>query len=252
MFLCKDLVEYLDKLLQPEKCHDYAPNGLQVMGQAGISHIVTGVSANLALIEAAIEKGADTLLVHHGLFWEKGSPCVVGFKHARLKALLVNNLNLLAYHLPLDVHPVYGNNAQLAEIFGIKIIQLVKVGGIDNLLTLGMFPKPRTKDEISKEISKKLMREPFHVGPKDKPIQKIALCSGGAQGFLEDAIAHGVDAYITGEVSESCYAVAKESNIHFFGCGHHATERYGIQALGNHLAKQYKVQHTFIDIPNPI
>ena len=244
--------EYLDKLLAPELCKDYAPNGLQVMGQESISHVVTGVSASLALIEAAICQGADTLLVHHGLFWAKESPCVVGFKHARLKALLQHDLNLWAYHLPLDVHPIYGNNAQLADLFGIKISKTVKSGGIDNLLTLGAFPKPLTANELIQIISDKLKRTPFHVGPEGKLIQKVAVCSGGAQDFLEDAIFHGADAYLTGEVSESSFHVAKESNIHFLGCGHHATERYGIQALGEHLAKHFKLKHTFIDIPNPI
>jgi dinuclear metal center YbgI/SA1388 family protein len=245
----KELELYLNDLLQAARFRDYCPNGLQVQGRDTVTHIVTGVTASLALIEAAIDVGADAILVHHGYFWKGEDGRVVGQKHARLKQLLAHDLNLFAYHLPLDAHPELGNNAQLGALLGISPQGRF---GDDELGWIGTLAEATTLGDFAQTVSAKLNRAPLVIGEEDRPVRTIGWCTGGAQGWFDAAVAAGVDVYLSGEASERTTHLARESGVAYIGAGHHATERGGVQALGNHLAERFGVRHTFIDIPNPV
>lgn len=243
------LIDYCNRLLSPQDVKDYAPNGLQVEGKPVIKKLVTGVTASQALIDAAIDADADMILVHHGYFWGNENPCIVGMKQRRIKALLMHDINLLGYHLPLDVHETFGNNAQLAKVLAINVEG--RAGKLD-LINYGRFPKPLTVSEFTSHLDEKFSRQPLIVGSNNKKIETVAWCTGGAQGYLEDAIGLGVDAYISGEASEQTTHIAVENNIVYAAAGHHATERYGVKALGEHLKECFDLDHVFIDIDNPI
>ncbi|CND99700.1 type 2 GTP cyclohydrolase I [Yersinia nurmii] len=226
---------------------DYAPNGLQVEGRPEVQRIVTGVTASQALLDAAVEHRADAILVHHGYFWKNEPAIVRGMKRNRLKTLLTEDLNLYGYHLPLDAHPTLGNNAQLARLLDIHVI-----GEIESLLPYGEFEKPINNLILKERLEKQLGRPVLHCGdhaPTD--IRRIAWCTGGGQGYIQQAADFGVDAFITGEVSEQTIHIAREMGVNFYAAGHHATERGGIKALGEWLANQHGFDVTFIDIPNP-
>lgn len=246
------LVNYCNQLLQSHTFQDYCPNGLQVEGAAQVERLVTGVTASQALVDAAVSAGAQMLLVHHGYFW-KGEPApVTGIKQRRLKTLLGADINLLAYHLPLDVHAELGNNAQLAKLLGWKIL-----GGLEpeNPRSVGLYGELSEAVEgsaLAGQMAAILQREPLHIAGNDRPIKRIAWCTGAAQGHIDRAIALGVDAYVSGEISEPTVHAARENGIHFFAAGHHATERYGAKALGEHLAEKFGIEHQFIDIDNPV
>lgn len=246
-----EVLSALDALLQPEQFRDYGPNGLQVEGGAHVRKIVSGVTASRALIEAAISAGADTLLVHHGLFWRGQSGCVTGWMKQRLALLLAHDINLLAYHLPLDAHPELGNNAQLARHLGL-------VGhasfGEQNLGWLGERangPGFDSAQALADHVAYKLNRPVALIDKAQIAIKKIAWCSGGAQSYFEAAIAAGADAFITGELSEPQAHLARECGVAYLACGHHATERYGAPAVAAHVAAQFGLEHEFIDIDNP-
>jgi dinuclear metal center YbgI/SA1388 family protein len=245
----KELELYLNDLLQAARFRDYCPNGLQVQGRETVTHIVTGVTASLALIEAAIQARADAILVHHGYFWKGEDGRVVGQKHARLKRLLAHDLNLFAYHLPLDAHPELGNNAQLGALLGIAPQGRF---GDDELGWIGTLPEATTLSNFAQTVSAKLNRAPLVIGDDNRPVRTVGWCTGGAQGWFDAAVAAGVDVYISGEASEQTTHLARESGVAYIGAGHHATERGGVGALGNHLAERFGVRHTFIDIPNPV
>lgn len=246
-----ELVGALDTLLQPERCRDYGPNGLQVEGTQVVRKIVSGVTASRALIEAAIEAGADTMLVHHGLFWRGQSGCVTGWMKQRLALLLAHDINLLAYHLPLDDHPELGNNAQLGLKLG--LVGSARFGEQD-LGWLGQRANGAafaSAQALADHVSGVLNRAVTLVDHGPKAIQKIAWCSGGAQSYFEAAIAAGADAFLTGELSEPQAHLARECGVAYLACGHHATERYGAPAVGAHVASQFGLEHVFIDIDNP-
>lgn len=243
----EDIVTYCDDYLDTGQFKDYCPNGLQVEGKGLIKKIVSGVTASQALIDAAIEQQADLLLVHHGFFWKGENPVLTGIKKRRLKALLDNDINLLAYHLPLDANKILGNNELLAKKLGIKVEQYFST---NDIALLGRIEK-QTGREFRQCISAVLEREPLHI-EAERAISRVALCTGAAQSYINQAIELDVDAFISGEVSENTWHIAKESKIHYFAAGHHATERYGVQALGEHLADKFALKHTFIDINNPI
>jgi dinuclear metal center YbgI/SA1388 family protein len=244
-----ELDAYLDQYLDVAKFRDYCPNGLQVEGRDRVERIVTGVTASLELIERALDARADALLVHHGYFWRGEDPRIVGVKRRRLARLLENDLNLYAFHLPLDAHPEVGNNAALARMLGLAVEgrtgehDIVFFGRPDAELTLG---------SLVSRVESRLARTPLVVGDAERPVRRVAWCTGAAQGYLEDAVRLGVDAYITGEASEQTVHLARESGVAFIGAGHHATERYGIQALGAHLAVRFALDHLHVDIPNPV
>ena len=244
-----ELEHYTCALLDTARFQDYCPNGLQIEGRSEVRKIVTGVSASLALIEQAIAAGADAILVHHGYFWKNENPCIVGVKQARIKLLLEHDISLFGFHLPLDAHPTLGNNAQLARRLGFEIAGWA---GEQGLIAHGALSSPVTLAELQNRVSEQLGRAPLAIGDATRTIRRIAWCSGGAQGYFEAAAALGVDAYLTGEASEQNAHYAQEAGIAFIAAGHHATERYGIQALGDHLAREYGLTHEYKEIPNPI
>ena len=246
-----DLLKYLDDYLKVSKFRDYAPNGLQVEGTDNINKIVTGVTASQALIDEAIKEKADAILVHHGYFWKGEPQQIIGMKQRRVKALLINDINLMGYHLPLDAHPTVGNNVQLAHKLNLKNICCVE-GVEQDLIWRGELCVPTSASEFTSHISNVLGRNPLHLGDQNKIISTVAWCTGGAQDYLDIAVEIGVDAFISGEVSERTYHNVVEQNIHYFAAGHHATERYGIEALGKHLQVRFGLEHKFIDIDNPV
>lgn len=245
------LVDYLDELLAPADFDDYCPNGLQVQGRPEVRRIVGGVTACQALLEAAIERGCDALLVHHGYFWKGEDPRVVGMKRRRLGVLLAHDVSLLAYHLPLDAHPVYGNNAELGRLLQVRDAAPIAAEGPASLVWQGALAETVTGTELADRLSTVLHREPLHVGTAGKRVRRVAWCTGAAQGFVQAAAEAEVDAYITGEVSEQTVHVARELGLEFYAAGHHATERYGVKALGAHLQERWAVAFDFIDIANP-
>ena len=247
-----ELLVYLTDLLNVDAFADYAPNGLQVEGRPEVRKVIGGVTACQALVDAAVEKGADALLVHHGYFWKGEFPCVTGIKQRRLKALLAADINLLAYHLPLDAHAELGNNAQLAELLGLQREGLFGNAGGPDIGQYGRLAQPQSAESFGERLNAKLGRKPLHIGEAGAEIKTIAWCTGGAQSYIEQAVELGVDAFLTGEVSEQTVHIAREQGIHFFGAGHHATERGGVQALGAHLAANLDVEFEFVDIDNPV
>lgn len=249
------LESWINSLLQSDKFKDYAPNGLQVQGKQEIKSIITGVTASKALIEKAIEKQADAILVHHGWFWKNESPKITSIKHERIKLLLSHNINLYAYHLPLDAHPTLGNNAQLGKILGLQpnldANNMPIAYGDSGLMWVGATTS-QTLTDFSQNIADKLNRTPLVVGNKQQIVNHVAWCTGGAQSMMQEAIDLGVDVFITGEASEQNFHQAHESQVAFIAAGHHATERYGALALGNEIANQLNLNVEFIDIDNPI
>ncbi len=246
------LLNTLDQLLQPDQLSDYCPNGLQVEGKARVSKLITGVTASQALLDQAIDLGADAILVHHGYFWKGEDPRIRGMKKQRLAALLKADVSLLAYHLPLDIHPQLGNNVQLAEQLGLRIEGGLEPGKAASIGLYGDLPKAMTAQAFASLIEQRLGRQPLHIAAGRDPIRRIGWCTGAAQGYIQQAIDLGLDAYITGEVSEPTVHAARECNIHFFAAGHHATERYGVQAVGEYLARTLAIEHLFVDIDNPV
>lgn len=247
-----ELIEYLNQLLTPSLYQDYCPNGMQIEGREEISLIVTAVTSSQALLDAAVACGADTILVHHGFFWKGEDSRICGNKKRRIKTILEHNINLLAYHLPLDAHPELGNNVQLANRLGIKItgeLSYNKPHGIGNI---GEFKQAISAQELANMLNTSLQREPLVITAGDHPIKTLAWCTGAAQGYIEKAIELGVDAYISGEISEPTVHAARENSIHYFAAGHHATERYGVQAVGEKLAKEFAIEHKYIEIDNPV
>ncbi len=247
----EDLQARFDGLLQPERFKDYGPNGLQVEGKPRIERIVSGVTASRALIEAAIDHRADAVFVHHGLFWRGQDGRVTGWMKQRLRLLLAHDINLFAYHLPLDAHAEWGNNAQLGRVLGLQADR--RFGEQD----LG-FAAPATFDgpqALADHVQQALGRSVTVVAPATdgtaRPIRRVAWCTGGAQGYFESAIAGGADAFITGEISEPQAHLARETGVAFIAAGHHATERYGAPALASHVAAELGLEHLFIDIDNP-
>lgn len=248
----KDLDETLKTLLKPELFNDYCPNGIQVEGKEVVGKIVTGVTASKALIEAAINENADLVLVHHGYFWKGENPSITGLKKVRLKLLLEKNISLCAYHLPLDAHPELGNNAQLARVLSLSTQTIQSTSEGHPIIYMGSLERAMDFDNFTAHIESKLNRKPLSVKGDNKLIKTLAWCTGAAQGLIEHAIDAGVDAYITGEISEQTVHMARESGLHLFSAGHHATERYGVQALGSYLENQCDIVHNFIDIDNPV
>ncbi|GJL74228.1 Nif3-like dinuclear metal center hexameric protein [Nitrosomonas sp.] len=244
-----ELENHLNQLLDISRFQDYCPNGLQVEGRDRIHKIITGVTASLELLEAAIACEADAVLVHHGYFWRGEDARITGMKGRRIAMLIKNELNLFAYHLPLDIHPQLGNNAQLA-----KQLEFTETGrfGEQDIAFHGKLTETMPLSALEAKISRILAREPLVVGDPDQSIKKIAWCTGAAQSYFDAAIAQDVDAFVTGEISEQTVHAARESGVAFIAAGHHATERYGVQALGEHLAQRFEIQHQFIDIDNPV
>ncbi len=249
------LANWLDDTLQAARFKDYCPNGMQVEGRSEVGHIITGVTASEALLRAAVERGADAVLVHHGWMWRNEDRRVIGTRRTRMALTLKNDLNLYAYHLPLDAHPTLGNNAQLARVLGLAPARrddgAPLTCGQDGLIWLGHATGVQTLGQLGERVAQSLGRQPLVVGDPDLPLGQIAWCTGGAQGMMGDAVDAGASAYITGEVSESTVHLARETGVGFIAAGHHATERYGVQALGQAVAEQFGIKVEFVDIDNP-
>ncbi len=244
----EDLLVELDEILQPDRFDDYGPNGLQVEGRPTILRLVTGVTASLALIDRAIALRADAILVHHGWFWRGEDARVVGQKARRLRALMGADINLLAYHLPLDAHPLYGNNATLAAHMGWTVDGRF---GRQDLGMTGQAPACRTLGDLARALKDGLRRAPVLVGDPGAPVGRLAWCTGAAQDWISQAGAAGANTYVSGEISEPTAHYAREMGVAYLACGHHATERYGVRALGTHLAQRFDLEHHFIDLDNP-
>ncbi len=247
--LLNELRDYIGSLLEVSQFRDYCPNGVQVEGKADVLRIATGVTASQRLLDAASAWGADAILVHHGYFWRNEDAPIVGIKKRRIAHLLRHDVSLLAYHLPLDAHVRLGNNAQLGQRLG-----FVEQGRFcdQDIACYGALSSAQTLDQLSAHISATLRRAPQVIGDGGKSIRRIAWCTGAAQGYFEAAIALGVDAFLTGEISEQSVHVAHETGVAFIAAGHHATERYGVQALGEHLAEHCGIEHRFFDQDNPV
>jgi len=248
----RKLANKLDQFLEIHQFKDYSPNGLQIEGREDVKKIITGVTANQTLIDAAIEQNADAILVHHGFFWKGEAQQIVGMKYNRIKALIENGINLYAYHLPLDVHPELGNNAQLAKLLDITDRRPLEPWDKRSVGRVGKFEQAVTPDELTARLNTTLKRQPLHIDGGKKEIKSIAWCTGGGQDYITIAAEQGIDAFISGEISERTTHIAREMGIHYFAAGHHATERYGVKALGEWLNDELGFDVTFIDIDNPV
>ena len=246
-----DIANYANRYLEIGAFKDYAPNGLQVESTLPIRSLISGVTASQALIDAAIENGGDALLVHHGYFWRNESSTITGMKAKRLQTLLENDIGLLAYHIPLDAHGTVGNNVQLAKLLGISLKgSFGSLGGIP--LARHGTVSSCSADALAQKIGQVLSRPPQLIAGGSSQIETVGLCTGAAQDYIEDAVHLGLDAYISGEISERTVHIAREEGIHYYAAGHHATERYGVQALGAHLAEHFGISHHYIEIDNPV
>lgn len=245
--LRNELLAHLNQLLEVDQYQDYAPNGLQVEGAERVNKIIMGVTASQTLIDAALSCNADTIIVHHGYFWKNEPPVITGMKYQRIKKLIQNNMNLIAYHLPLDGHHQYGNNAQLAKLW-----QLEDITPVPGLVRLGRLIKPISIDQFKHKVTETLGRDPLHLPGGPQQVETIAWCSGGAQGYIQKAVDWQADVYISGEVSEQTTHIAREQGIHYLAAGHHATETWGVKALGEYIQDQLGIDCQFIDCPNPV
>jgi dinuclear metal center YbgI/SA1388 family protein len=243
------LLRHLDDLLEPARFRDYCPNGLQVEGAGEIGRLVAGVSACQALIDAAVRRGADALLVHHGWFWRGEDGRVTGFRKRRMQTLLAHDINLIAYHLPLDAHPQLGNNARLAALLDWRAEGRF---GEQDLGWIGRPAVAQTLAELARRIAGQSGRDPLVIGEADRRVERLAWCSGGGQDYFEQAVAKGVDAFVSGEISEHAVHLSRESGVAYLAAGHHATERHGVQALAGHLTAEFGLECEFVDIDNPV
>ncbi|MRR50683.1 MAG: Nif3-like dinuclear metal center hexameric protein [Rhodocyclaceae bacterium] len=244
-----NLRDTLDQLLDVAHFRDYCPNGLQVEGRLQVRRVLCGVSACQALLDAAVARSADAIVVHHGWFWKSEDGRVTGIRKQRLATLLKHDISLFGYHLPLDAHPMLGNNAQLAARLGWQVEGRFAEQDIG---FLGAPDAPLAAADLAANLERSLGRAPLLVGESTRPIKRLAWCSGGAQGYFEQAIALGVDCYISGEISEQTTHLARESGIPYIAAGHHATERYGIEALAGYLRDQLGLDAEFLDLDNPV
>jgi dinuclear metal center YbgI/SA1388 family protein len=248
----QQVVKHLDQLLRPEHFNDYCPNGLQVEGRRELDTLVTGVTACQELIDAAIDARADAILVHHGLFWKGEDMVLTGMKKRRVAALLQHDVSLLAYHLPLDAHPELGNNASLARLLEIEVEGTLEPDNPSAVGNIGHFERALPIAGLLARIAQRMGRQALHIGDAGCSVRRVAWFTGAAQGYIEQAAKAGAELFISGEVSEQTVHVAREEGIHFIAAGHHATERYGVQALGAELVREFGLRHQFIDIDNPV
>jgi dinuclear metal center YbgI/SA1388 family protein len=245
----EELIRYLDELLESARFRDYCPNGLQVEGARDVQRILAGVTACQSLIDAAVEREADTLLVHHGWFWRGEDGRVTGFRKKRMQTLLRHDINLIAYHLPLDSHPELGNNARLAALLGWRAEGRF---GEQDIGWVGRLAAPAKLAELEERVARELRRAPLVIGDADRRIERLAWCSGGGQDYFEQAVALGVDAFLSGEISEPAVHLARETGVAYLAAGHHATERLGVRALAGHLSARFGLACEFVDIDNPV
>jgi dinuclear metal center YbgI/SA1388 family protein len=243
------LCAHLNEILEPGKFKDYCPNGLQVEGRSEVHRILCGVTASQALLDLAVAEGYDAVFVHHGYFWKGEDARIVGLRKRRLATLLKHDINLIAYHLPLDAHPELGNNARLGALAG---WQGEAHFGDQDLGWIGRPAAEQSAQALAEHLSRVLGRTPLLVGDGTRTVQRVAWCSGGAQGYFEAAIAAGADVFVSGEISEQTTHLARESGVPYIAAGHHATERYGAQAIAAHLNTLAGIEAQFVDLDNPV
>ncbi|TCB80127.1 Nif3-like dinuclear metal center hexameric protein [Acinetobacter sp. ANC 3781] len=247
-----EIIQWCDHTLKSPEFKDYAPNGLQIEGKPDVNKILCAVTASQGAIEAAIEQGADMLLVHHGYFW-KGEPYpITGMRGKRIKSLIQHDISLAGYHLPLDSHPTLGNNAAIADILALENIEALDPSERHPIGNIGYLKQPVSAEEFKLYVSQRLDFNAIHLAADKKSIQKIGFCTGGAQDFIGKAAERNCDAYISGEVSERTFYEAKELNVHYYACGHHATERYGVQRLAKAISEQFDIEYSYFELNNPI
>ncbi|MDX1320279.1 MAG: Nif3-like dinuclear metal center hexameric protein [Oceanospirillum sp.] len=252
MLALNELVEQLDTLLEPQAYKDYCPNGLQVEGRRQIRKVATAVTASQSILDQAVEAGVDALLVHHGYFWKNESPVVTGMKYRRLSTLIKHDISLLAYHLPLDAHGELGNNVKLASVLDWRIDDGLEAGNPRSIGLVGAPQSDQTVGEVAERIHRELKREPLVIGDRSTLVRKVAWCTGAAQGFIDQAAEAGCDLYISGEISENTVHAARELGVAYIAAGHHATERYGVLALGQWLQDKFGIEHIALDENNPV
>lgn len=247
-----EIIQWCDQTLKSHEFKDYAPNGLQIEGKPEISRILCAVTASQDAIEAAIQQGADLLLVHHGYFW-KGEPYpITGMRGKRIKSLIQHDISLVGYHLPLDSHPALGNNTAIAEILALDHIEALDPAERNPIGNIGYLKTAMSAEDFKQYVSERLNFNAIHLPAEKTSIQKVAYCTGGAQDFIGKAAAQNCDAYISGEVSERTFYEAKELNVHYYACGHHATERYGVQRLAKAISEQFDIEYSYFELNNPI
>ncbi|MDH1278344.1 Nif3-like dinuclear metal center hexameric protein [Acinetobacter johnsonii] len=246
------IIQWCDQTLKSPEFKDYAPNGLQIEGKTEVRKILAAVTASQDAIDAAIRENADLLLVHHGYFWKGEAYPITGMRGKRIKSLIQHDISLLAYHLPLDSHPSLGNNAAIADLLKLELIEALDPSERHSIGNTGYLNQPMPVEDFKKFVSEKLKFDAIHL-PADKTmIEKVGFCTGGAQDFIIKAAEQGCDAYISGEVSERTFYEAKELGVHYFACGHHATERYGVQRLGQAISEQFDIEYVYFELNNPI
>ena len=248
----QDIIQWCDQTLKSPEFKDYAPNGLQIEGKTEVRKILAAVTASQDAIDAAIQENADLLLVHHGYFWKGEASPITGMRGKRIKSLIQHDISLLAYHLPLDSHPSLGNNAAIADLLELERIEALDPSERHPIGNIGYLNQPMPVEVFKKFVSEKLKFDAIHL-PADKTmIEKVGFCTGGAQDFIVKAAEQDCDAYISGEVSERTFYEAKELGVHYFACGHHATERYGVQRLGQAISEQFDIEYVYFELNNPI
>ncbi|OTG93794.1 Nif3-like dinuclear metal center hexameric protein [Acinetobacter sp. ANC 3832] len=252
MATLNDIIKWCDQTLKTHEFKDYAPNGLQIEGKSEVKKILCAVTASQDAIEAAIAQNADLLLVHHGYFW-KGEPYpITGMRGKRIKSLIQNNVSLVAYHLPLDSHPILGNNAAIADILELENIENLDVSEPHPIGNIGYLENAMSPEIFKNYVSERLGFNAIHLPADKTTIQKVGFCTGGAQDYIGKAADQDCDAYISGEVSERTFYEAKELDVHYYACGHHATERYGVQRLGKAISEQFNIEYSYYELNNPI
>ncbi len=248
----QDIIQWCDQTLKSPEFKDYAPNGLQIEGKTEVRKILAAVTASQDAIDAAIRENADLLLVHHGYFWKGEAYPITGMRGKRIKSLIQHDISLLAYHLPLDSHPSLGNNVAIADLLRLERIEALDPSERHPIGNIGYLNQPMPVEEFKKFVSEKLKFDAIHLPADKNMIEKVGFCTGGAQDFIVKAAEQGCDAYISGEVSERTFYEAKELGIHYFACGHHATERYGVQRLGQAMSEQFDIEYVYFELNNPI
>ena len=253
MALLQEIIQWCDQTLKSPEFKDYAPNGLQIEGKTEVNKILCAVTASQDAIEAAIAQKADLLLVHHGYFWKGEAYPITGMRGKRIKALIQNDISLVGYHLPLDSHPTLGNNAAIADILDLENIEPLDPSERHPIGNIGYLKNAMSPEDFKTLVTNKLGFNAIHLPANDQPlIQKVGFCTGGAQDYIGKAADMGCDAYISGEVSERTFYEAKELNVHYFACGHHATERYGVQRLAQAISEQFNIEYSYFELNNPI
>lgn len=252
MAALQEIIQWCNDTLKTHEFKDYAPNGLQIEGKSEVKKIVCAVTASQEAIDAAIAQQADLLLVHHGYFWKGEAYPITGMRGKRIKTLIQHDISLVAYHLPLDSHPTLGNNAAIADLLELEIFEALDASERHPIGNIGYLKQALTPEDFKNLLTERLGFQTIHLPADKKTIQKVGFCTGAAQDFISKAAEQNCDAYISGEVSERTYYEAKELDVHYYACGHHATERYGVQRLGKAISEQFNLEYSYFELNNPI